>query len=60
MAGVENLALADEMESLCPKILPNSDAPHIFTDCGQGATQGSCIIVGDMQRWLGYLVVVMY
>jgi splicing factor 3B subunit 3 len=42
--GLENLALADEMDSLAPildskvvKLLPNSDTPQIFTACGRGA-----------------------
>ena len=41
---LDNLALADELESLDPivdskvmNILPNSDAPQIFTACGRGA-----------------------
>ncbi|TFY66687.1 hypothetical protein EVG20_g4405 [Dentipellis fragilis] len=41
---LENLALADEMESLNPildakvmNLLPNSDSPQIFTACGRGA-----------------------
>ncbi|KAF4620312.1 hypothetical protein D9613_000135 [Agrocybe pediades] len=41
---LENLALADEIESLDPiidskvlNILPNSDTPQIFTACGRGA-----------------------
>ncbi|KAF6749635.1 pre-mRNA-splicing factor RSE1 [Ephemerocybe angulata] len=41
---LENLALADEMESLDPiidskvlNILPNSDTPQIFAACGRGA-----------------------
>ena len=41
---LENLALADEIESLSPildskiiKVLPNSDTPQIFTACGRGA-----------------------
>ncbi|KAJ8076333.1 pre-mRNA-splicing factor rse1 [Marasmius tenuissimus] len=40
---LENLAVADEMESLDPiidskvlNILPNSDTPQIFTACGRG------------------------
>ncbi|KAK7473160.1 pre-mRNA-splicing factor rse1 [Stygiomarasmius scandens] len=40
---LENLAVADEMESLAPiidskvlNILPNSDTPQIFAACGQG------------------------
>jgi splicing factor 3B subunit 3 len=42
--GLDNLALADELESLDPildakvmNILPNSDTPQIFTACGRGA-----------------------
>lgn len=42
--GLENLAVADELESLDPildskvmKLLPNSDTPQIFTACGRGA-----------------------
>lgn len=42
--ALENLVLADEIESLDPildakvmKILPNSDAPQIFTASGRGA-----------------------
>ena len=41
---LDNLALADELESLDPivdskvmNILPNSDTPQIFTACGRGA-----------------------
>ncbi|EIM81285.1 uncharacterized protein STEHIDRAFT_86633 [Stereum hirsutum FP-91666 SS1] len=41
---LDNLALADELESLAPVIdskvmnlLPNSDTPQIFTACGRGA-----------------------
>lgn len=41
--GLDNLALADELESLDPildakvmNILPNSDTPQIFTACGRG------------------------
>ncbi|KAG1739240.1 CPSF A subunit region-domain-containing protein [Suillus lakei] len=41
---LDNLALADEMESLDPiidskvmNLLPNSDTPQIFTACGRGA-----------------------
>ncbi|KAK7053156.1 pre-mRNA-splicing factor rse1 [Paramarasmius palmivorus] len=41
---LENLAIADEIESLCPivdskvlNILPNSDTPQIFAACGRGA-----------------------
>lgn len=41
---LDNLALADEMESLNPildskvmNLLPNSDTPQIFTACGRGA-----------------------
>jgi splicing factor 3B subunit 3 len=41
---LENLALADEIESLAPildskviKVLPNSDTPQIFAACGRGA-----------------------
>ncbi|EEB98326.1 hypothetical protein MPER_02189, partial [Moniliophthora perniciosa FA553] len=41
---LENLAIADEIESLCPildskvlNILPNSDTPQIFAVCGRGA-----------------------
>ncbi|KAH7888865.1 CPSF A subunit region-domain-containing protein [Phlebopus sp. FC_14] len=41
---LDNLALADEVESLDPimdckvmNILPNSDTPQIFTACGRGA-----------------------
>lgn len=42
--GLDNLALADELESLDPildskvmNIMPNSDTPQIFTACGRGA-----------------------
>lgn len=42
--GLDNLALADELESLDPildakvmNVLPNSDTPQIFTACGRGA-----------------------
>jgi hypothetical protein len=42
--GLDNLALADELESLDPildakvmNILPNSDTPQVFTACGRGA-----------------------
>ncbi|KAH7913267.1 CPSF A subunit region-domain-containing protein [Hygrophoropsis aurantiaca] len=42
--GLDNLALADELESLDPildskvmNLLPNSDTPQIFTACGRGA-----------------------
>lgn len=42
--ALENLVVADEMESLDPildskvlNVLPNSDAPQIFTACGRGA-----------------------
>ncbi|EIW82846.1 hypothetical protein CONPUDRAFT_81012 [Coniophora puteana RWD-64-598 SS2] len=42
--GLDNLALADEIESLDPildakvmNILPNSDTPQIFTACGRGS-----------------------
>ncbi|EGN99756.1 hypothetical protein SERLA73DRAFT_88390 [Serpula lacrymans var. lacrymans S7.3] len=42
--ALDNLALADEMESLDPildskvmNILPNSDTPQIFAACGRGA-----------------------
>jgi splicing factor 3B subunit 3 len=42
--NLENLALADELESLHPildakvmKIMPNSDAPQIFVASGRGA-----------------------
>jgi splicing factor 3B subunit 3 len=42
--GLENLAVADEIKSLDPildskvvKLLPNSDAPQIFTATGRGA-----------------------
>jgi splicing factor 3B subunit 3 len=42
--ALENLALADELESLAPmldakvmNILPNSDTPQIFAACGRGA-----------------------
>ncbi|KAF8647171.1 hypothetical protein AX16_007001 [Volvariella volvacea WC 439] len=41
---LDNLVLADEMESLVPildskvlNLLPNSDTPQIFTACGRGA-----------------------
>jgi len=41
---LDNLALADEIESLDPiidskvlNLLPNSDTPQIFTACGRGA-----------------------
>jgi splicing factor 3B subunit 3 len=41
---LDNLALADEVESLDPiidskvmNLLPNSDTPQIFTACGRGA-----------------------
>ncbi|TFY79904.1 hypothetical protein EWM64_g4112 [Hericium alpestre] len=41
---LDNLALADELESLNPildakvlNVLPNSDTPQIFTACGRGA-----------------------
>jgi splicing factor 3B subunit 3 len=41
---LDNLALADELESLNPildakvmNLLPNSDTPQIFTACGRGA-----------------------
>ena len=41
---LENLALADELESLDPiidskvlNLLPNSDTPQIFAACGRGA-----------------------
>jgi splicing factor 3B subunit 3 len=42
--ALENLALADELESLDPiidskvlNLLPNSDTPQIFAACGRGA-----------------------
>jgi splicing factor 3B subunit 3 len=42
--GLENLAVADELESLDPildskvmNLLPNSDTPQIFAACGKGA-----------------------
>jgi splicing factor 3B subunit 3 len=42
--GLENLAIADELESLDPvidskvmNILSNSDTPQIFAACGKGA-----------------------
>lgn len=42
--SLDNLALADELESLDPiidskilNVLPNSDAPQIFAACGRGA-----------------------
>ncbi|KZT10782.1 uncharacterized protein LAESUDRAFT_747419 [Laetiporus sulphureus 93-53] len=41
---LDNLALIDEMDSLCPildskvlNLLPNSDTPQIFAACGRGA-----------------------
>lgn len=41
---LDNLAVSDELESLDPiidskvlNVLPNSDAPQIFTACGRGA-----------------------
>jgi len=41
---LDNLAVADEIESLTPiidtkvlNVLPNSDAPQIFAACGRGA-----------------------
>lgn len=42
--ALENLVVADEIESIDPiidskvlNVLPNSDAPQIFTACGRGA-----------------------
>lgn len=42
--GLDNLALADELESLDPiidakvmKVLPHADTPQIFAACGRGS-----------------------
>ena len=42
--ALDNLALVDELESLCPiidskvmNLLPNSDTPQIFAACGRGS-----------------------
>jgi splicing factor 3B subunit 3 len=48
---LENLALADELESLDPiidskvlNLLPNSDTPQIFAACGRGARSSMRIL----------------
>ncbi|KAH8814685.1 CPSF A subunit region-domain-containing protein [Flagelloscypha sp. PMI_526] len=53
---LDNLALADELESLAPiidskvlNILPRSDAPQIFTACGRGARSSLRILRHGME-----------